>query len=70
MSCIASGLQRKISMHMTDLELDKIEDKKDKLIGKLFMNKLHLLLEDEANQLYKCSYCTKLFTLTQQEKFA
>ena len=53
MSCIAAGLQRKLSMHMTDLELDKVEDKKDKLIGKLFMNKLHLLLEDDSNQLYK-----------------
>lgn len=43
-------------MNMTDAQLDNVKDKKDKLIGKLFMNKLHLLLEDETNILYKCSY--------------
>jgi DNA-directed RNA polymerase subunit RPC12/RpoP len=69
MSCIASPLQRKLAMSMTDLQMDRIEDKKDKLLGKLFMNKLHLLLEDESAHLYKCSYCTKLFTQQQQEKF-
>lgn len=40
-------------MNMTDEQLDKVKDKKDKLIGKLYMNKLHLLLEEESNILYK-----------------
>lgn len=34
------------------------------------MNKLNLLLEEDSNTLYKCSFCTKLFTQKQQEKFA
>lgn len=55
---------------MTDEELDKIKDKKDKLVGKLYMNKLNILLEDDSKTLYKCSYCHKLFTQRQQEKFA
>jgi DNA-directed RNA polymerase subunit RPC12/RpoP len=33
------------------------------------MNKLNIMLEDETNILYKCSYCSKLFTQKQQDKF-
>jgi len=70
MSCISAPLQRKIALKMTDEQLDDVKDKKDKLIGKLYMNKLHIMLEDDSSILYKCSYCTKLFTQRQQEKFA
>lgn len=38
---------------MSDLQLDEVRDKKDKLLSKLYMNKLHALLEDETKTLYK-----------------
>ena len=54
---------------MSDLELDEIRDKKDKLISKLYMNKLHTLLEDDTKTLHKCNYCHNLFTQSQMDKF-
>ena len=53
---------------MTDFELDEVKDKKDRLINKLYMNKLHTLLEDDTKTLEKWRYWNKLFTKKQQEK--
>jgi hypothetical protein len=38
---------------MTDCQLDQVKDKKDKLASKLYMNKLHIMLEDDTKSLYK-----------------
>lgn len=54
---------------MSDLQLDEIKDKKDKLISKLYMNKLHILLEDDSKTLHKWNYCHNLFTQNQMDKF-
>jgi len=40
-------------MKMSDLQLDDIRDKKDKFISKLYMNKLHIMLEDDTKTMYK-----------------
>ena len=53
MSCIVGPLQKKLATRMNDEELDQVKDRKDKLVGKLYMNKLHLNLEEESKQLYK-----------------
>ena len=44
-----------------------MRDKKDRLQSKLFMKKLEILFEDEANILNRCIYCNKLFTNAQRE---
>jgi len=44
-----------------------LKDKKDKLGSKLYMKKLEVLFEEEANMLHKCAYCDTLFTLRQRE---
>jgi hypothetical protein len=43
-------------------KLDAIKERKDKLVSRLFMKKLELLLEKDKNYLYKCAYCSRLFT--------
>ena len=63
MNCMNSSLIKKLANHVTLEELDLLKDKKDKLTSKLYMKKLELLFEDEANMLQRCVYCNSLFTL-------
>lgn len=57
MNCLNSSLIKKLSKNITLDELDSLKDKKDKLTSKLYMKKLELLFEDEANMLHRCVYC-------------
>lgn len=68
MGWIVGQLQRKLAIRILDEDLDKVKDKKDKLLSKLYMNKLNLLLEDDSKILHKWSYWNKLFTQNQREK--
>ena len=43
-------------------KLDSLKERKDKLVSRLFMKKLEILLEKDQNYLYKCAYCSRLFT--------
>jgi hypothetical protein len=63
MNCMNSSLIKKLAGHVTLEELDQMKDKKDKLTSKLYMKKLELLFEDEANMLQRCVYCNSLYTL-------
>jgi hypothetical protein len=62
MNCMNSILIKKLAslVHLDDL--DSMRDKKDKLTSKLYMKKLELLFEDEANMLNRCVYCNTLYT--------
>lgn len=51
MNCMNSTLIKKLAAYVTIEELDQLKDKKDKLTSKLYMKKLELLFEDEANML-------------------
>jgi len=41
-------------------DLEKITDRKDKLLSRLYKHKLHRLLADESS-LCKCAFCGKIF---------
>ncbi len=58
MNCMNSTLIKKLAEKVSVEELNNLKDKKDKLSSKLYMKKLELLFEDEANMLYKCVYCS------------
>lgn len=64
MNCMNSTLIKKLASHVTLDELDVLKDKKDKLTSKLYMKKLELLFEDEANMLQRCVYCNSLYTVS------
>ncbi len=67
MNCLNSSLIKRISRNISIDTLDTLKDKKDKLLSKLYMKKLELLFEDEANMLNRCVYCDTLFTNSQRE---
>jgi hypothetical protein len=62
MNCLNSQLIKKLARKITLEDLDSLKDKKDKLTSKLFMKKLEILFEDEANMLNRCVYCDELYT--------
>ena len=72
LDCINRKLVAKISTLFTLDELDRIRDRKDKMIGSLFLYKLQELLVEgsgsaKTNVLYRCSLCGMLFTEAQRK---
>jgi hypothetical protein len=67
MNCLNSGLVKRLAGKITLYELDELEDKKDKLMSKLFMKKLEYLFEEEQNMLNRCQNCNSLFSNNQKE---
>jgi len=67
MNCMNSILIKRLAALVPLDELDQLRDKKDKLTSKLYMKKLELLFEDEANMLNRCVYCNTLYTQSQRE---
>lgn len=63
MNCMNSTLIKQLASHVNLEDLDVLKDKKDKLTSKLYMKKLELLFEEEANMLHRCVYCNSLYTL-------
>lgn len=66
MNCLNSNLIKRLARNISVEILDSLKDKKDKLTSKLFMKKLELLFEDEANMLNHCIYCDTLYTNSQR----
>lgn len=63
MNCLNANLIKKISNIVTIDELINLKDRKDKLTSKIYMKKLEALMEEgESNNLYRCFYCSQLFT--------
>lgn len=68
MNCINDKLVSRISDLFTHTEVDDIKDKKDKFKSKLFAKKIARLFDASQNpdslenaiQLFRCSYCSKL----------
>lgn len=62
--CINAALLRRLTQKFTVDELDEIRDPREKLIGRLYMQKLELFLEDvdESDVLQQCCHCKRLFT--------
>lgn len=67
MSCINTNIIREMAKKVSLDRLDVLKERKDKIVSRLFMKKLELLLEKEKNHLYKCAYCSKLFTKKQRK---
>jgi rubrerythrin len=66
MNCINSSLLKRIAALLDIEELDKLKDRRDKLVAKLFKKKLELLFDDESNALFRCAFCGELFTQNQR----
>lgn len=68
MNCLNANLIKKISNIVSIDELINLKDRKDKLTSKIYMKKLEALMEEgESNTLYRCFYCSQLFTSEQRE---
>lgn len=61
--CINATLLRRLAKKFTVDELDEIRDPREKLIGRLYMQKLEMFLEDveESDVLQQCCHCKRLF---------
>lgn len=72
MSCINDWLIRILAIKIRLEDLDRMIDKKDKLLSKLFMRKLDFLLQSTESKymLQRCAYCNKLFSLQSQDKLS
>jgi hypothetical protein len=62
--CINASLMRCLAQKFNVDELDEVKDPRDKLLGRLYMNKLELFLENEMrdSELNQCINCGRLFT--------
>jgi hypothetical protein len=62
--CINASLLRRLTQKFTVDELDEIKDPREKLIGRLYMKKLEIFLEEveEPGVLQQCCHCKRLFT--------
>lgn len=70
MSCISDRLIRILASKIRLEDLDRMIDKKDKLLSKLYMRKLDFLLQSTESKylLQRCAYCNKLFSMQSQDK--
>lgn len=48
-------------------QLDRVKERKDKFISRLFMIKLELFFEQPENYFHKCVHCHQLYTIGQAE---
>ena len=72
LDCVSKSLISKLAALYTYDELDKIKDRKDRIVGALFLHKIYELLlttnsdKEPCNVLYRCQLCGKLFTEKQK----
>eukprot|EP00656_Telonema_subtile_P011599 TRINITY_DN15746_c0_g1_i4.p1 TRINITY_DN15746_c0_g1~~TRINITY_DN15746_c0_g1_i4.p1 ORF type:complete len:258 (-),score=44.77 TRINITY_DN15746_c0_g1_i4:32-805(-) len=59
LGCVSSTLADRIGAQFTALELDLVEDPKDRLIGKLWRVQIEKLLAEHV--LHRCLHCRKVF---------
>jgi hypothetical protein len=64
---LAELLWKLSSMLSVDV-LDELNDRKDKLVSRIYMRKLEELLLEDDKMLTRCSYCGKLFALCNRRK--
>mmetsp|Transcript_27527 Transcript_27527/g.49633 ORF Transcript_27527/g.49633 Transcript_27527/m.49633 type:complete len:431 (+) Transcript_27527:478-1770(+) len=68
MSCISVKLMRRLAGLIDVQKLDEISDKRDKLLSRIYTNKVETMLDDENNHLSRCIYCDKLFSESQRSE--
>ena len=61
LNCINAGLVTRLAALFTVPELERIEDRRDKLRGKLWMKRVESLLEKPGNVLVCCAECGKVY---------
>ena len=63
LSMISKTIYKNLSMRLTDLIIEDIDDKKHyRFKSKLYMQKLEQFFTDDSNKLNVCQYCSKLFS--------
>jgi len=63
LTCISNKLLKRM-IKLIDLDhLEKVVDKRDRILSRIYMIKLETLIEDESNMIYKCLYCSSLLTM-------
>eukprot|EP01064_Diplonema_japonicum_P010278 TRINITY_DN17580_c0_g1_i1.p1 TRINITY_DN17580_c0_g1~~TRINITY_DN17580_c0_g1_i1.p1 ORF type:complete len:647 (+),score=125.47 TRINITY_DN17580_c0_g1_i1:44-1942(+) len=73
LDCINKNLIARLAGLFTYEELDKIRDRKDKIVGALFLHKIQSILKttnedgEERNVLFRCALCGRLFTEKQKD---
>lgn len=70
LNCINAGLVTRLSALFTVSELERIEDRRDKLRGKLWMKRVESLLEKPGNVLVCCAECGKVYCRRFQNELA
>ena len=63
LNCINTKLLARLSKMFTVDELETVLDKRNKIIGKLWMKKLEVMLEDSKKSIRACKYCHKVFAV-------
>ena len=61
LNCINSKLLARLSKMLSVEELEAIVDKRNKIVGKLWMKRLEVMLEDSKKSIKACKYCHKVF---------
>lgn len=62
MNCLNSALVKKIASRVHIQDLIDLEDKRDRLLSKIYMKKLEMLFDDESKILFRCQGCGDLYT--------
>ena len=68
LNCLNQDLLKQMAAALTVDELDALQDRRDRLLSKIYMKKLEALLTEEGNQISRCSLCGALFALKCQDK--
>ena len=63
LNCINTKLLARLSKMFAVDELETVLDKRNKIIGKLWMKKLEVMLEDSKKSIRACKYCHKVFAV-------
>ncbi|EKX42245.1 hypothetical protein GUITHDRAFT_141441 [Guillardia theta CCMP2712] len=59
-----------LSAYLTPEELEDLNDRRDKLLSRLYMKKIEALFQSDDNMISRCAFCGKLFALKNRSKMA
>jgi len=70
LNCLNQELLTKLSAYLTAEELEEWNDRRDKLLSRLYMKKIEALFQSDENMISRCAFCGKLFALKNKSKMA
>jgi len=70
LNCLNQELLTKLSAYLTPEELEDLNDRRDKLLSRLYMKKIEALFQSDDNMISRCAFCGKLFALKNRSKMA